>query len=421
MELEQYSSFDESVGALRKKTPVVSSDHALPPEVGTLAMKQLRKLTLTLGIVFLFVLSLANTGTCRQVTPVSSVRALPAGQPVCQPPIGAPPVYCGPPSFGPQPGRNVNWGSGSGLTCLDNACGPGNAAIRLDAQVGYGYLGLNYKMGAPFGMSLDLAFRDANVLIGSVGARAESCSGLFLAFRGQGNASRQIDIRTSRAPFDARRWDGSDLQWWALDADIGYRVASCWSALVGLRRDQLSVGLTHPKDSAGNALAIPSVPGVTEVSPLTMRGDFSSKLWIPYIGLEIMGQRYRASFLWSPFTSADIDVTDGWSYFVTNLVLNSTHLDVTDLDYRVRKTGDFLEYNVEYDLNVRPRLAFQLWSRGNWMRVRGAGDFEMVVDALDTEGGIITFSGTAFTASDSDMASCTKWMISGGIGATLLF
>jgi hypothetical protein len=103
-------------------------------------------------------------------------------------------------------------------------------------------------MPTRFGTGLDLAFRDANLWIGAVTARAESRTGFFLMLRGQGNASRQISIETPEQALTARWWDGSKLQWWTLEGQIGYRVTPNLAALVGLRRDQLSVGLTNPRD-----------------------------------------------------------------------------------------------------------------------------------------------------------------------------
>lgn len=422
--MELYCSFNRPVGPIYEKITVIASDHFLLQEVRNLTMKKLHLMIITLGIVSISMLWVASPGNCQQVWPMPPMRAPMEGLAACPPPVCGPPMPCAPPSYGPQQYCNNNWACGPNLSCFSNGCGQAKPRISVDAQVGYGYLGLNFGMRPPYGADLELSFNDANLAIGSVEARAESCRGFFLALRGQGSATRNIGVDTSQELLDARHWDGSELKWWTLEGYTGFRIMPCWSALVGLRREEVSVGLTKPKNAAGQALAPPiiPVPGVVEVSPLTKSGSFSSKQWLPYIGLEFTGQRYRASFLWSPFTSANIAASDKHSFTFTNLLPPFlSHQEIVDLEYRVQKPGDFIEYNFEYSLDVSPRLAFQLWSRGNSMWIRGRGNFNMLVTARDSEGGVLTFSGTAFDASDNDTATFTRWMITAGIGTALFF
>ncbi len=172
--------------------------------------------------------------------------------------------------------------------------GPLGWAISSDARVGYGHIGVNFNVPRPdVGLDLDLSFKGANVWIGSVGVRADSCSGFFLALRGQGAASRNIRIRTPAEPTGAVRWDGPKLQWWALDGHIGYRVRPNCAALVGLRRDQLSVGLTNPRDETGQPINHSSSGPGDRYESVRVFGDFSSKVWIPYLGLEITGPQVQ--------------------------------------------------------------------------------------------------------------------------------
>ena len=289
-------------------------------------------------------------------------------------------------------------------------------SISTDAKAGYGRIGLNFNLPLPsVGANMDLAFRDANVWIGSVGVRADSGSGFFLALRGQGNASRMIDIQTPEEPFGATDWDGSKLQWWELEGSIGYKVRPWWSALVGLRRDQLSVGLTNPRANGVPLNFTVNVPPVFFSEQF--HGDFSSKLWIPYLGLEITGQRYRASLLYSPFASADIRVPDVIfaSFFVT-VPPGILEQAGEDLEYKVQKRIQFFEYNFEYSVDVHPDLAFQVWSAGSW----GTGNFDALLNVLISVGGFPLVNETDSSGSNGT-ATYTRSMISGGIGAVLSF
>ncbi len=76
----------------------------------------------------------------------------------------------------------------------------GGLVISADAKAGYGHIGLNFSLPGPSLDSIDLAFRDANVWVGSVEARVDSCSGFFLALKGEGNASRNNKYRHNSRP-----------------------------------------------------------------------------------------------------------------------------------------------------------------------------------------------------------------------------
>jgi hypothetical protein len=401
-------------------------------------MKQSHLLIITLVIASMTVFGSANLANCQQVPHMSPMAVPPAGS-AWPPSVYGPPVSCVPPLCGPQNYSQNNLALGSGLSWLTKACGSGNVPTRLTAQVGYGYIGFNYTMRPPtqegvqgnafisnMFPNLDLAFTDASVAMGSFEAREDSCSGLFLAFRGQANLPRNIGIQTPQEWYPVRNWEGSKVQWWTLEGYTGFRVTPCWSALLGLRREELSVSFTH------GPITLPVVVlPETNFSPVVGNGNASSKLWLPYIGLEFTGRNYRASFLWSPFAAPDVAVSlrHFWSETTTLLPPDSgqfQHQKSLELDYGISKrAGDFIEYNVEYNLDTGSRFTFQLWSRGNWMWVRGRGDFrELVNDFLtvsDRPPFVPLFNGPAFYATDDSTATCTRWMVTGGIATVLFF
>jgi len=357
------------------------------------------------------------------------------------PPTFGPPVSFAPPP-GPQKCRPKNPGLGPGPVCFDSGSHLGTFPMSLNAQVGYGHFGLDFNMrptfefGAAGSTNLALSFKNVNVPIGSVEARIESCTGLFLALRLQGSAARDIDIRTPEAPLgeftlgesDPRLWDGRNFQWWTLDNDIGYRITPCCSALAGLRRDKLSVDLTNPKDAAGEGLNFNiGTPGAFDFA-LTMNCNFSSELWIPYLGVEFTGQRYRAAFLWGPYAWTDMKVP--YRYYLSIVTPQPVLSQQVwfDYDYQCKavKTANLLDYTFEYEVAAGPSFACRLWTSGNWMQLSWKGRFDgffgmqLINPSAQPPSRPVEYVAIP-GESGVDAANYTKWMISGGIGTVFFF
>jgi len=97
-------------------------------------------------------------------------------------------------------------------------------------------------------------------------------------------------------------------------------------------------------------------------------------------------------------------------------------------DYRCTdlKRANLLEYNFEYDLNVDQRFAVQLWTRGNWMNLGWSGHYDELYKSYgefsrSSPNPVIVPVMAPPLHGDGEMANCTRWMISGGIGTALFF
>jgi hypothetical protein len=390
-------------------------------------MRQIRQLIITLGITSLFIFCLANVGNCRKIFPASPPGPQAAGNATYPPCVSGPHVPCASPTYGPP--ASDNYGFGCQYVPFAGPCGSEPLPIRLAAQVGYGHSALSFGLypNPLYGLSarppllpvaflpnLEFSFRGADMAIGSIQASAESCCGLSFSARGQANVQRDIGIDTQREILLAKDWEGSGFQWWTLEGNLGFRLTTCWSVLLGVRREEQSLRLTDPQPTA---LPIPEIPEILAVSPAIGGGSFSSALWLPYMGLEATGRHYRACFLWSPFASLNMELIDNRSFTLSLPFLDLSARATAHLDYGIRnKSGDFVEYDVAYDLGVPSRCALQLWCRGNCMWLRARGDFrERVIGAIGP-----IYAG-AFDANDSQTANVTRWMLSGGIGTSLAF
>jgi hypothetical protein len=411
-------------------------------------MKRSSRPTLISGVATILLLCLVNAGTCRQVTPIS--ESTPPAASAAQPPSSyGRPVTCTPPSYPPQQFLYNGCLPNGQANCFKNGYCQGWPAIVMAAQIGYGKIGLNFNMQPPLVINgftstdLNVTFKNVVVPIGSLQARAEGSSGLFIALRLQANAPKDMAVDTPEGPLgggpdfhlstltltwdNPRKWDGDNLQWWMLETNIGCRVSPGLSALVGLRRDKLSFALTDPRNAAGQPLNLDfSIPAAAYSLNRTMYADFSSEFWIPYLGVEIGGPRYRASLLWGPYAWTDMSLP--YRYLVAP---NNPLAIRINFDYECKdvKTANLLECNFEYDFDVSPRVVCRLWATGNWMQLKWRGQFrgstvlEGIPDEIPVPGTTETIHVTKFFPShtDVDTADYNRSMISGGIGGVLSF
>lgn len=416
-------------------------------------MKRSHKLTFRLAIASLFVLLLADIAACWNNPPMPPIRP-PSVGPVPCPPLGyGPAVSWAPPSRGPQKCRTNSQGLAPNLICFDKGCGRVNPPFCLTAQIGYTHFGLNFAMQPPtiesnpntpinisFPTALKLTLPGANVPMGSIEAKAESCSGFFLVVRIQGNAPKDVAAETPEAPVgdmtnfqtrsapnfvSPRSWDDAKFQWWTIDTDLGYRVTPFWSLFLGIRREKLSVTLLNPRDSSRQLFNYEvNVPNIVYLNR-TVQLDFSSELWIPYVGIEFTGRRYRACVLWGPsaWTTMKIPYSDVFSLAVRPQNHTYSLLFSFNYDYECKslKSANLVEYSFEYDLNTSSRFAVQLWTRGNWAQLSWRGGLNEVF-GLNQEAVNRPLPGVNSPHhSNTDTATYSKWMISGGIAAVLSF
>jgi len=317
--------------------------------------------------------------------------------------------------------------------------------VRLipEVQIGYQQLGLNFNLPAttlttglpPFPSTLDLQFQDVNLWVGAVGLLIDSPYRLSAEIKGQANAKRRINVfEREEYVLGAEQgvmWTGSQLEWWAVEGRVLYRLRPDCSVLVGLRRDHLAVNLTDPRDASGNPLSFSDsgviAPGLTFARNQSYYSDLISKLWIPYLGLELVGPGYRATLVGSPFASAEIKVPAALLFDLA-LTLQifpfppstSELLNADSLLYRVNKPALFLEGSFQYDLNVFPSLSVGLWCSGSWMKVRGTGDWSHNSRAQVIANGL-PLPPNFDSQTQDNMASYTRYFLGGGFSAALSF
>jgi hypothetical protein len=209
---------------------------------------------------------------------------------------------------------------------------------------------------------------------------------------------------------------------------VGYRAGQDWSVLLGLRRDHLSVGLTDPRDTAGNPLNFffffsDEFGSETEMG--SQVSDLRVKLWIPYLGLQMTRPGFRASLLYSPFATVQVRVPAPLriiQLFTSEGESPSTGADYQfyQFQYSVMQPAAFVEANVEYDVAVASNVAIKLWGSAGWFNMKGKGSFSAGISEEAFSNGV-PFETSGDHVTDAGNATCSRGTLSGGLSASWTF
>ena len=268
----------------------------------------------------------------------------------------------------------------------------GGMKVKAAARVGYQWIGLNFNLptsdaiGIFDSAPIDIQLKDARVWVGSLGLEARVTPRFSIFANGEANAKIKAGVVTSETPlgtgfFAPYEWNASGIEWWAIEGAAAYSVSDGAAIFAGLRRDHLSFGMTNPRDQFGNPIneAI-SVPGIVLLT-IANAADVQIKLWLPYVGLRVIGPNYRASVIWSPFANAAVKIPDRLVVNIFEFPPPSvTFLNGLEWRYSMFQTGALFEGQLEYDVNLGPNLFVNVWAKGSWLRVRGRGNLDEILN-----------------------------------------
>jgi hypothetical protein len=300
-------------------------------------------------------------------------------------------------------------------------------------QVGYQRLGLSFNLPAStdIGLSmwpstLDLQLRKADLWVGSLGAVVDFPSRVSFSLTCQANAKKNAEVYEKEdfgeGGGQGVTWTASRLQWWTIDGRLMYRFRPDFSVVAGLRREQLSFNLSDPttdegapenRDESGSFFGLPYELHQRYSSSLT------SKLWIPYMGLDIIGSQYKASLIASPLVSVDLDVPAALLYrFAVFFPFGSPVQLITaqQMQYRVLKPAVFVEGNFNYDISVSEAFTLGLWCNASWLHLRGKGEYNYQYWGQSPPSPPSTDS-----QEQQNTATYTRYMLGAGLSAVLSF
>jgi len=306
----------------------------------------------------------------------------------------------------------------------------GWARITPEVQIGYQKLGLSFNMPAPIGSTLDLELRNANIWTGSLAAVVDCPSAWSAALRAQANAQKNVTVFESQEHVlqgqEAVTWTGTQLEWWAIDGQLLYRLRNNCSVMLGLRRDHLSLNLGDPRRLNGAPLNFDDsgaiLPFSTFVRHQRYYSDLLTDLWIPYVGIQMVGPGYKAYLIGSPFASAEMKIPVSLLFDLTIFTFGfSTALvSAENLQYHVLKPAAFLEASFDYDVNILPALAVGIWGNASWMSLRGLGNWDYNA-RIQVFGNGVPFPPNFFSQSQGNTTSYTRFLVGGGLSAVLSF
>jgi hypothetical protein len=184
--------------------------------------------------------------------------------------------------------------------------------------------------------------------------------------RVRANASRNIAFEwfpsaLQNEKHDAVEWDGRNVQWWMIDGGVGWRLALNAVFLGGLRIDSFSATLENPH----NAVAGQFPPGLT-----VWYSDFASKVWVPYVGIQISGNNYVARVIGSPFATVQVNEPVSVSIFRAN---SCRRKSTNSSKYSLTHGGGFLEFSRESSISIASMANLSVWGELSWARFRGNG------------------------------------------------
>ena len=201
-----------------------------------------------------------------------------------------------------------------------------------------------------------------------------------------------------------------------------YRVRPSLSIVAGLRREQRSFCLSDPTTYDGmhlNPVDTGTLPPFPYERHWRYSGTFDSNLWIPFLGLDIIGNGYKASLIASPFASVDIRIP---AAFFTDVALFSVGVPFTQLitfeqmQYRVSKPARLSEAHFTHDINVSTLLNLKVWGNVSWLGHRQKGVWNYHYTKQNVPNPPQSESQT-----DRNTAVFTRYLFGGGLSAEVLF
>jgi hypothetical protein len=282
--------------------------------------------------------------------------------------------------------------------------------------VGYEQIGLN--MNLPVSSlalswilerkSLDFKLHNAGVWMGEVGVDSKLSERLYCSLSASGSQKQNVSVTMPQNPFgnfslpqlaeNGLTWSGTQFQYWSIDGNAGIELRSDMVIIGGIRFNKMSMNLRDPADSAGQ---LPR-PGTQFFS------DFSSNLWIPYLGIKVVDSYYDFSVIASPLATVSVSVP------LTFIVVDVDPASSETSTYKIGHAGWFIEANGNYFRNLTNNLTVSLWGKLNWLNVRGNGTLDHV------HYGFSNGVGSDFDSVDGE-ATYSRYVLGGGVTANLNF
>lgn len=283
------------------------------------------------------------------------------------------------------------------LPCLGSECG--DLIIKPYTQVGFQHVASNINLPTAAQLvgqtndlqvdTLDISVQDANFWTGIIGFSATLKEKYSLFASAGGNLDREF-LTVGTVPFSLNgvatsatlEFTNSGLNAWFAQTGVGLGPI-----LFGLYWDKFTIRVEDPRSPAG------------PLANQTLRGDFVTTTFCPYIGLALPVSQAMLTVTYSPFAMAN-----------TTLVLRSSNNGETQLQYKWNKPGTLITASFQYNQTVTESVSLGVWGGYLWMDQRGNCGLSF------------EHNGATPVSSDRGLtATLTKYVLQGGLALTVSF
>jgi hypothetical protein len=303
-------------------------------------------------------------------------------------------------------------------------CSSDSGGCIFTSRVKAGYERLDFRFNVPipevppfngleiiFPAAVDFKTKDANVWIGAVELELQMRETLGVFVNGEGAASRRVDVRDEQDPFQLPvEWKGSELEWWSIEGGGFYYFRPGYALVGGLRRSRLSLKLQDPSDVFGFYQGFLQV-GYND----RYTADLLTDMWIPYIGIRMNGDNYKAELLYSPLSFVDVTLPFRYRFDIAFPTFGGPFAFQQER-YSMDKVGTFVEASLDYYLRSGANYTLSLWAKGTYMNIRGKGFEDSTRQSPPP-----FFAGFSGSGSAHAQGSLNVSAISGGIAGLVTF
>lgn len=264
-------------------------------------------------------------------------------------------------------------------------------------QAGFQHVGSNLNLpinaqGAIAGLlqidQMDISLKDANLWAGAVGVNIKAGKLLSLFGSAGGSLNRTFVVSgampVSLGPLIRQPildFDASHLNMWYAQGGIGLGPI-----LLGLYGDHFGIELSDPRRNG--------VP----LNNQTLRADFLTVTFAPYIGFAMPAQNSLFTIIYSPFARSN-----------TTVALRTSAASMAQLEYTWDKPGNLVSCTYQYNMTPMGGMTVGLWGNCAYMDVRGNATLNYVD------------STTGASSERPVTATMTKYMVQGGLSLALDF
>ncbi len=131
----------------------------------------------------------------------------------------------------------------------------------------------------------------------------------------------------------------------------------------------------------------------------------------PYFGFSLGGPNYTGTFIFSPYTWADVKIPFRYLFVATPL------LGFEEARYTFQRGGILFEGSFDYRVQASANVCCALWFKGSWCRIRGRGSEDYQQTSTFAGNPLFSFSNSQ----GADDGTFGAYVLAGGLSLLCTF